>query len=332
MRDRFNNPSAIAGMDTTSTTGNVINGINATPLETDVSMSHVPYSQKDDKPRTMYVDAMYTSEEAWKVIETIGERIVHFSWESLVCRALVAGFYVGIGGILTTSVGFDIDGVMPWMPGSGYQRLLSGAIGYPLTIFLATITGNGAWTGDKLLIAVAYWNKRCTLGAAIRFLLITYCACMFSCFLMGMFAVGADLPAVQPCRAFAEHKLQLTTFQLFLRGIGGGALINLAVYLQTCARTMTGKWIGIWLPISTYVICDMEHCLATMFTLSVASMLGAHITLFDYLRVLVPGTVGNLVGGMMFVGIGISNVPRKSTVSSRPPAVETVSSFVGCVV
>ena len=262
-----------------------------------------------------HVDVMNSIEETWKLLELQGERLTQSSTSSLFFRAMTAGIFVGFGGILTTSVGFDVAGVVPWMPGAGYARFMSGAIGFPLTILLAAVTGNGAWTGDALLIVVAYWNKRAPISYVLRSLLITYVGCFVGAYFMGMLAVGAALPAVHPCRLFAEHKLNLTAFQLLLRGMGAGCLICLAIFLATTSRTMTGKAIAIWFPISTYVICDFEHCLASMFFLATASMDGVSISLYDYLRVLVPATIGNLLGGAILVGIGLANVPKRPRVT-----------------
>lgn len=48
-----------------------------------------------------------------------------------------------------------------------------------------------------------------------------------------------------------------------------------------------------------------------MFFLSCAVAAGDAITAYDYFRVLLPATVGNLLGGAILVGIGIANVPQK---------------------
>ena len=67
--------------------------------------------------------------------------------------------------------------------------------------------------------------------------------------------------------------------------------------------------LSIWFPISTYVICDFEHCLATMFFLVTAKLNGADFDLIDFLKTILPGTLGNLVGGAIAVGIGLSHIP-----------------------
>jgi formate transporter len=79
-------------------------------------------------------------------------------------------------------------------------------------------------------------------------------------------------------------------------------------------RDMVGKVAGIWFPISTYVIVDFEHVLASMFFLSCAKMNGSTIPIESLLKFLVPSTLGNLFGGALLVGC-LAILPKKSRLS-----------------
>jgi formate/nitrite transporter FocA (FNT family) len=97
---------------------------------------------------------------------------------------------------------------------------------------------------------------------------------------------------------------------ILYRAVGGGTLICLAIFMSKLNRSMGGKAIGIWFPISTYVICDFEHVLASMFFLSVAKMNGAAITFKELLGFLVPSTLGNMFGGAILVAFGLFSIPK----------------------
>lgn len=107
----------------------------------------------------------------------------------------------------------------PWLAGNGVARLLSGAIGFPLSILLISCTGCGAWTGDMLLVSRALFSKtkRTDLRAFSRFGLITWLGCFAGTVATAALCTGAMLPACGPCIAIAQHKLSYTFFQTFLR-------------------------------------------------------------------------------------------------------------------
>lgn len=259
------------------------------------------------------VSAMQSPEETWRELEEAGTVLTGLNNVSLFLRALAAGVFVGFGGILAASVGFDM-GRNPWEPGQGLARLLSGAIGFPLSILLVSITGNGAWTGDALLVAVSYLKKRISKRSAIRFLITTYLGCFMGTLLVAVLATASGLPCIQPCIAIAQHKLDMTPLQIFSRGIGGGSLICLSIFLSKCSRMMTGKAVGIFFPISAYVISDFEHCLASMFFLSTSFLNKGHRDVGQLLKFLVPSTLGNLVGGAILVGFGLNSIPKNKRV------------------
>ena len=120
----------------------------------------------DPTNRAMYsvdtataVDSMNSVDQTWAQLEDFGDILTRYTKLSLFFRALFAGLFVGFGGILTASVGFDVASGYPWLPGMGIQRFLSGAVGFPLAILLVSSTGCGAWTGDMLLVSRALFSK-----------------------------------------------------------------------------------------------------------------------------------------------------------------------------
>ena len=112
-----------------------------------------------------------------------------------------------------------------------------------------------------------------------------------------------------PSRTHARSPAQLSIpfFAVFLRGIGGAWLICLAVLMSQAAKDIVSKAVVIWFPISTYVACDWEHCLANMIFVMTALLSGKvgggdGITWLIFVRdSLVPSTLGNAVGGVLMV-------------------------------
>jgi formate/nitrite transporter FocA (FNT family) len=61
--------------------------------------------------------------------------------------------------------------------------------------------------------------------------------------------------------------------------------------------------IGIYLPVWLFIAVGFEHSIANMFTVQMGMMLGANLSVGNYiLHVLIPVTLGNILGGGFFVG------------------------------
>ena len=61
---------------------------------------------------------------------------------------------------------------------------------------------------------------------------------------------------------------------------------------------------SIWLPVMAFVTMGLEHSIANMFFIPLAIFEGADITWISFLvDNLIPATLGNIVGGALFVGL-----------------------------
>ena len=84
-------------------------------------------------------------------------------------------------------------------------------------------------------------------------------------------------------------------------------LVCIAVWQATAAQTLGGKAIGVWLPISAFVAMGLEHCVANMFMIPCGIMLGADLSVSQFLfNNLLPVTIGNTLAGALFVGTAYS--------------------------
>jgi formate/nitrite transporter len=93
--------------------------------------------------------------------------------------------------------------------------------------------------------------------------------------------------------------------QIFLRAIGCNWLVCLAVFLGIQAKDLASKVIGMWWPIFAFVVLGLEHVVANMFYMSLAIWLKApDLTVGLYIwKGMIPATIGNIIGGGMFVGM-----------------------------
>ena len=107
---------------------------------------------------------------------------------------------------------------------------------------------------------------------------------------------------------------------LFFKGVMCNILVCLAVWIGFSARTVADKVLGILLPISAFVACGFEHCVANMFFLPMGLLLNSMgvgapdaVTLAGIATNLSAATLGNVAGGVA-VGMAYWFVYRKKDV------------------
>ncbi len=91
----------------------------------------------------------------------------------------------------------------------------------------------------------------------------------------------------------------------WLAAVGMGVLCNWLVSLgpvfAKAARSVPGKVMLIWLPISTFFALGFEHTVVNMFVFPVGILSGAEVTLHDWwIWNQIPVTIGNILGALIF--------------------------------
>jgi formate transporter len=106
--------------------------------------------------------------------------------------------------------------------------------------------------------------------------------------------------------ALAVTKDTYSVQAVFLRAVGANWLVCMAVFISIAAEDITGKIIGCYLPVTTFAIIGFEHTVANMFYVPLGLMYGANTSFWAYLvRNLFLTTLGNIVGGALFMGTSV---------------------------
>ncbi|MDR2190794.1 MAG: formate/nitrite transporter family protein [Candidatus Peribacteria bacterium] len=111
----------------------------------------------------------------------------------------------------------------------------------------------------------------------------------------------------------AVKKLHYGRWQAFSLGILCNILVCLGVWLAWAGKRAVDKIMGIIFPVTAFVACGFEHCVANMFYLPFAYVLKwlgyqvegiIDITIDKmFFQNFLPVTLGNLIGGAVFVGL-----------------------------
>ena len=88
-------------------------------------------------------------------------------------------------------------------------------------------------------------------------------------------------------------------------------MVSTGVVAAMMSTSVSGKVIGMWMPILVFFYMGFEHSIVNMFLFPPGLLLGGHFTIMDYLLWNeIPTVLGNLVSGLTFVGLTLYSDPR----------------------
>ena len=91
---------------------------------------------------------------------------------------------------------------------------------------------------------------------------------------------------------------------LFVRGVLCNWMVSTGVVAAMMSTSVSGKVIAMWMPIIIFFYMGFEHSVVNMFLFPSGLILGGDFSVADYLIWNeIPTVVGNLVGGLVFVGL-----------------------------
>jgi formate/nitrite transporter len=253
---------------------------------------------------------------------------------NMIVRGFMSGAYIAMGGALATvcSTGIAYSaaqitaGAVPGgFASAGMAQLVLGAV-FPVGLIITVLTGAELFTGDAMLAPMAAFIHKISWAQVLTLWVFVYIGnligSVFWAYLManGPFvtwdAAGAATITAFGTRAIAiagakvSYVGMMGMWSAFLKGIGCNYLVNLAILLGICSDDMVGKFFGIWFPIMAFVSSGLEHSIAYMYFIPagiITSMLTGVPTTANWVNMwtanVIIVTLGNIVGGLFFVGI-----------------------------
>lgn len=222
----------------------------------------------------------------------------------LAILSVMAGAFIALGGVLSVIIGCGMPELATANP--GLQRLMS-ALVFPVGLILTVTFGAELFTGNNAVLMPGTLKGDFGPGAVLTNWAVVWVGNFIGAWLFTYFLVILpDILAVQPYESaitgIAEKKVSLTWDVCLLRGIGANWCVCLAVWLAIGAKTFGGKIVACILPVATFVALGYEHCVANMFFIPAGMMSGAPVTVAGLGYNLLFSTIGNIIGGALFVG------------------------------
>lgn len=217
----------------------------------------------------------------------------------------LAGAYIAFGGLLAeiTNAGMIAAGFPV-----GLSKFAFGAV-FPVGLMLVVIAGSELFTGNVMYMTMGILHGKASWGGLARNWIVSwifnFVGALFVAYVLAYLGgvILADPAITAGAIKVATGKVNLSWDVAFIRAIGCNWLVCLAVYLAFASDDIIGKILGIWFPIMAFVTIGFEHSVANMFFIPLGMFLGGEgITWGTMLwNNIIPVTLGNIVGGAIFV-------------------------------
>jgi len=249
-----------------------------------------------------------------------GEQLCKASLLQIFALSTFAGCFIGFGALLSLTIGGRILQAVDAY-GQGIQTWTYAAL-FPVNLLFILLSGSILFTGATFTCptAVIEGRPKATWIRATAVIAVAWIGNMVGGWGFALFTQLCGLNEGAVADYVVKVAISKTTKNwgvIFLRGIGCNWLVCMAVFLCTIAQDMSGKYVGIFFPISTFVACGFEHYPANVYALPlawIASMAHADSKIYDdcpgwgtmLWENLIPTSLGNLFAGLFIMSCGFS--------------------------
>lgn len=271
---------------------------------------------------------MNTAPEILEANINAGTAKANLPFGKMSLMGIMAGAFIALGGATSSTAAHAIADV-------GVSRAVAGAV-FPLGLMLVVFMGTELFTGNCLMIT-GFMDKKYNLQKMVRNLVVVYFTNLIGALIVAALVVysgnlnySGGLLGAYTIKV-AVGKAAISPVQGITSGILCNVLVCFAVLMATAAKDIAGKIWAIFFPIWAFVIGGFEHCVANMYYIPAGMMAAANpdyvakaqeaygltaaqiegLTIAGSLANFIPVTIGNILGGMVFVGLPLYLIHKK---------------------
>ena len=213
----------------------------------------------------------------------------------------LAGMYVGFGILLIFTVGGLLSSAQ-----SPTTKIVMG-LSFSIALSLVIMAGSELFTGNNMVMTIASLEKKVSWIDTIKIWIYSYMGNLLgSIVLAGIFVLSGLVKdsTADFILKISAVKMNAPFIELFMRGILCNILVCLAVWCSFKLKEEVAKLIMIFLCLFAFITIGLEHSVANMTLLSISLMIphNASVSVGGFMSNLIPVTLGNMVGGIFFVG------------------------------
>lgn len=242
------------------------------------------------------------------VIDKISEvgkskiELINASMSRYFVLAMLAGIYVGFGIILIFSIGAPLNEAHA----VGTKALMGAS--FAVALSLVIFAGSELFTGNNLVMTIAALEQRVSWLNVLKLWGVCWLGNLVGSLVLAFIILKSGLIDKSPVNDFivqvSSAKMNASFDELFFRGILCNILVCLSVWLCLKLTDDTAKLILIFWCLFAFIGAGFEHSVANMTLLGMGLMIPHPdtVSFMGFFHNLIPVTLGNIVGGAVFVG------------------------------
>ncbi|MBF0206904.1 MAG: formate/nitrite transporter family protein [Oligoflexia bacterium] len=216
--------------------------------------------------------------------------------------SMMAGIYIGLGIMLIFIIGAPLKET-----GSAATKALMGT-SFGIALTLVIFAGAELFTGNNMIMTIGSLEKKTTWPDAIKIWIVSYIGNLFGSLFLAILIAFSGIIFKEPVNTFiigaAALKMKAPFGELLCRGILCNMLVCLAVWCSARAKDDTAKLILIFWCLFAFIGSGLEHSIANMTLLGMSLFIphDATVSWPGFINNLIPVTIGNIIGGGVFIG------------------------------
>jgi len=266
-------------------------------------------------PSTHSYHPSLSHKDATKTIAQLGvDKVKPKVWQ-LLLLGILAGLYIGFGGQL-----FLVT------VAAGLGKLL-GALMFSVGLILVVVAGAELFTGN-VAIVIGVMGGIVTKRRMLKNWIVVYIgnfvgSVVFAVLMAesGLFGTSDALNTLgELASKVAAAKASIPFWEAFIRGIFCNMLVILAIIMAIISKDVISKIFCIIFPITCFVACGFEHCVANMYLITVGMLVDGtpiHEIANPLFTNLIPVTLGNIVGGLAILLIHPNRIRQITVLLKR---------------
>lgn len=238
-----------------------------------------------------------------------GESKIYMSTQDTLIRAFMAGATLALAAVFAITVSVNTGSP------------LLGALLFPVGFIMLYLMKFDLLTGVFTLVPLALIDKRpgVTVNQVLRnwglVFLGNFAGALTVAFMMSFILtygyntdggeIAAKVGKIGEARTLGYKAQGVGGWvTIFIRGMLCNWMVSMGVVGAMISTSASGKMMAMWMPIMLFFFMGFEHSIVNMFLFPFSMIMGGGFTIADYIIWNeVPTVLGNLVGGIVFVGL-----------------------------